>query len=736
MSWVPRVPRVRRSRREDDAPAAAAPAATVPAPPRSRPVPELDLDAYTPGSGPGTLNGGGTAHAGNGSGNGNGTANGTAGGTADGNGVPARATADGHPTDPRPSGVVADSTGAGRTTRSDPPVPAAGDQPRLPLPGGLRLRTTAMHEADVVAVVSETGRFVFVSASAERLFGVDVRRAVGRDAFAVLDADSAPGARALFDDLVARRRLAVAMELRAVRPDGRTLELELTAANHLNDPVGGVVVTVRDVTARKALEQRASEVDRRQHALIESLADGILMVDADGRVVRVNEALEVMFRVPRVRLLGLRYEELLASVRRRGVEVFDETGEDLAVDDDPVLTALRRGRRVVGTVIGHRQGQAAAEWVRVNALPVLGADGTVVGAVGSFGDITESRRAAYALRQEEEFLRVLLDTLDEGIVACDAQGRMTIFNPAARRLHGLPPSVEPVGRIPSSRMLRRPDGSPIEPEENPLLLAMAGERLHNVEIILAPPDGEPRKVSVNGQALVDEDGWKLGAVVAMHDVTEQKRYEERLADLAHHDPLTGLANRTLLALRMREAVDGLAGLGGGAGPAGPGGPSGAGGTPPRPDEAVPGGVVAPDGTRTHPEHPGIAVYLLDLDDFKDVNDRFGHDVGDDLLVAVARRLSAIVRPTDTVARLGGDEFVVVCEIESGEEEMLRIARRISAALARPYRIDGRTLVAQASVGGVFVDDPGTDPSKLLSLADDAMYGVKWSRRRQRPPMTD
>ena len=168
--------------------------------------------------------------------------------------------------------------------------------------------------------------------------------------------------------------------------------------------------------------------------------------------------------------------------------------------------------------------------------------------------------------------------------------------------------------------------------------------------------------------------------------------------------------------RMSEAVDGLRD-----------------GRPPTGSPRTPG---ASDFDRVVPEHPGVAVYLLDLDNFKEVNDEFGHDVGDDLLVAVAGRLLAIVRPTDTVARLGGDEFVVVCEIESGEEEMLAISRRISSALARPYRIDGRTLVAEASVGGVFVDDPDTDPSKLLSLADDAMYGVKWSRRRQPRAMTD
>jgi diguanylate cyclase (GGDEF)-like protein len=177
--------------------------------------------------------------------------------------------------------------------------------------------------------------------------------------------------------------------------------------------------------------------------------------------------------------------------------------------------------------------------------------------------------------------------------------------------------------------------------------------------------------------------------------------------LALHDPLTGLANRTLLAERLAEAIDVLR----------------------REREASPE-------AETTDHLRGVAVYLLDLDEFKEINDVLGHDVGDDMLIAVARRLSAIVRPSDTVARLGGDEFVVVCDIESGEDEMLRIAERISEALARPYRIDGRTLTVPASVGGVFADNPDTDPSKLLSRADDAMYGVKWSRRRQRRSMLD
>lgn len=231
-----------------------------------------------------------------------------------------------------------------------------------------------------------------------------------------------------------------------------------------------------------------------------------------------------------------------------------------------------------------------------------------------------------------------------------------------------------------------------------------------MQLLIESRQGERRLVSVNGQRLVDDQGDTMGAVVALHDVTEQKRNEERLADLALHDPLTGLANRILLAERLREAIDRAA----------------------TPDGAPLDGRSGAD----EAEAPGLAVFLLDLDDFKQVNDVLGHDAGDDVLVAVGRRLVAAVRPLDTVARLGGDEFVVVCDIKRGEEEMQGISERIAAALSEPYRIDGRMVTVGASVGGILVDDLSADPSKLLSRADDAMYDVKWGRRKQRRSMID
>ena len=179
--------------------------------------------------------------------------------------------------------------------------------------------------------------------------------------------------------------------------------------------------------------------------------------------------------------------------------------------------------------------------------------------------------------------------------------------------------------------------------------------------------------------------WDLtrGVVWVLEDVTEQRADAARIAFMAHHDQLTGLPNRLLLADRARVAL-----------------------------------------SQASRNKALCAVLFLDLDRFKGINDTLGHAIGDELLIEVARRLKAQVRDSDTVARLGGDEFVVVLPLIKLREDADMIARKIRTALAAPYVLNGKAVNTSPSIGVALFPEHGTDAESLFKCADEAMYEVK------------
>ena len=183
-----------------------------------------------------------------------------------------------------------------------------------------------------------------------------------------------------------------------------------------------------------------------------------------------------------------------------------------------------------------------------------------------------------------------------------------------------------------------------------------------------------------------------GAVISHVNITRRKVSEEELSHQATHDPLTGLANRILFASRLTDAL-----------------------TPP-----------AHDGPASH-----VGLLYIDLDDFKPVNDTYGHDAGDEVLVTVAHRLRAEVRKDDTVARLGGDEFAVCAPGLTGLA-LTALARRIRAALARPHQVHGQRTHVGGSIG-VHLASSGDTVAAALRQADQAMYLVKHQRADRRGP---
>ena len=184
-------------------------------------------------------------------------------------------------------------------------------------------------------------------------------------------------------------------------------------------------------------------------------------------------------------------------------------------------------------------------------------------------------------------------------------------------------------------------------------------------------------------AVKDSSGEVSHYVGIFSDITSEKESEERLLYLAHYDQLTGLPNRILFSDRLHQAI-----------------------------------------AQAKREQLQVAVMFLDLDGFKAVNDTLGHNSGDELLRQVAQRLTVCLRAVDTVARFGGDEFTIVITAIEGTDDVIRVAKKITQEIARPYEIDGVLASVTTSIGISFYPDDGKDPSVLIHQADNAMYHAK------------
>ena len=200
------------------------------------------------------------------------------------------------------------------------------------------------------------------------------------------------------------------------------------------------------------------------------------------------------------------------------------------------------------------------------------------------------------------------------------------------------------------------------------------------------PDGDVVTGILHCSLLRDQTGRPLYGIGQLQDITERKRAEQELAHRALHDPLTGLPNRLLFMDRLAHALQ-----------------------------------------QAKRRRTRAAVIFADLDNFKVINDSLGHGVGDDLLVAVAERLTRILRPADTVSRFGGDEFTILCEDIGDDGEIAAVAERIAAQMALPFSVQGRQVFLTLSLG-IAPSGDGGEPAELLRDADAAMYSAKAAGR--------
>jgi len=368
----------------------------------------------------------------------------------------------------------------------------------------------------------------------------------------------------------------------------------------------------------------------------------------------------------------------LATVPHPGADVGDL---GLGAAGEVICNLLDTG--VVGTadsVAAYRDGASVA--VRITATPL--GSGASPGSpkphnssrrsVIVVRERSEELRAEEHLRLSEEQFRVLAEQAPIGIFRSDVGLRLGYANARCIEILG----VGGAG-IHGSRWL-----DTLAPGDRARVITalegvLEGTEAEVDQVKVERPDGSARWVSIR-VAPVLSSHRAGGFVGSVEDVTERRLLEQTLSHDATHDRLTGLPNRSLLWEALRDQL-------------------------------------------ARPE-PAVAVLFVDLDDFKFVNDSFGHETGDVLLLAVADRLTDAVRPHDLVTRFGGDEFVVVCADVRDAAQAERIARRLVDALAPAFTIAGREVSVSASMGLVLSTEVGLDPETVLRDADTALYQAK------------
>ncbi|MFD5751239.1 diguanylate cyclase CdgB [Streptomyces sp. NPDC127033] len=452
-----------------------------------------------------------------------------------------------------------------------------------------------------------------------------------------------------------------------------------------------------------------------------------------------------------------------------------------AARKDPPAHAAGRGGELLGVISvdrprgGRRPGPWGQEALQMYASQAAIAISNARLRANMQRALVRLEREQQALRASEESFRQAFEYAPSGMAIAemggDQHGRLLRTNDALCRLLGRP----------ASAMRRHSFSDLVHPEDIGTLLRTSAEG-GRVELRLARRDGTYVWVSLRNSVVADTaDGPRL-LLTHVEDIEERKSRELQLAHRASHDSLTGLPNSAELRSRLSsrlcsrpfgvretavEALDAAYGgyegtvlyepgydvyngAGGGEGYAATGGPgdgysthdgyeesaghrggvrAGSGGMPPLGSGGfdghvhlvAPGEGAADDGTK------GLAVLFCDLDGFKSINDRFGHNTGDEVLIEVARRLTTGVRDGDTVARLGGDEFVVLAD-GLGSADAADLAVRLRNAIIPPIRVDGRAVRVGASFG-ISWASCGMSVEEVLQSADQRMYVEKRSRKQ-------
>lgn len=440
------------------------------------------------------------------------------------------------------------------------------------------------------------------------------------------------------------------------------------------------------------LEMQSEELQRAQRMIEESRDRYTNFYDLApvGYITLSHEGLIDEINLTGAELLGNERDKLMR--KRFAAFVAPEDHENW---DQYFTSVLQRDDKLTCELAILRRDKTRRQ-VRLDSLRLLKDNKSPVVRI-VLADISENKRSEEVLREQEEFYRKITENVDDFIAVLDLEGRRLYNSPSYARLFGAP------------ELLKGTDSfAQIHPDDREHVRRVFMETVKTgiglrIEYRLVVPDGDTRYMESCGGLIMNSQGLASRVVVVSRDITERIKAEDQIRNLAFYDALTKLPNRRMFDDRLNQAM-----------------------------------AASKRSGRYG------ALMFLDMDNFKPLNDRYGHGAGDLLLKEVSRRIVSCVREVDTVSRFGGDEFVVMlAELDTDKNSSIAqagiVAEKIRAILAKRYKLaiqhegEADTTVkyhCTASIGAVMFINHEYRPEDLLKRADMVMYQAKESGRNR------
>ena len=421
---------------------------------------------------------------------------------------------------------------------------------------------------------------------------------------------------------------------------------------------------------RQRDENRLKSSEARFRGLFENVIDGVYITSRDGEFIAANPALVEMLGYDNV-------DDLKAAGKTTKLYVNP-------IDRERVFARLEADGVVKNFEYRLRRKDGAEIVVLENSRAIYDEDGTIVAHEGTITDITERKRAETRIFEEKERAQVTLQSIGDGVITTDAAGNVDYLNPVAQDLTGWDARTARGTHI--SKILMIVNEQTRAPVDNPVVRCLREGRVVSLaeNSVLITKANEEIAIQDSAAPIRDRIGNIVGSVMVFHDISKESRLARQINYQAAHDPLTGLVNRKEFENRLAGMVDQAQAL----------------------------------------EGTSHALLYIDLDQFKVVNDTFGHNAGDALLSKISKCIQKNIRSTDLLARLGGDEFGILLE-RCGEQRAIEVAESIRASIEE-YRFDWQKAFTnvRCSIGIVMVTEENADIAELLSSADVACYSAK------------